>query len=346
MAKEAKTQITSIEQLTYVHKVACLLISLGPGTAAEVMKHIKDEAEVERLAFHIASMDYVAPEVFTEVLTEFYVLFEAQGYLVSGGVSYAREILTDSLGEERASKILEKLVQSMQNTPFEFFNKVDPTQLASSFQNENPQLVALVLSYLQPERSASILSLLSPELQVEIASRIAVMDRTNPDVLREVETIMETKFSNVMTGDFTQTGGVESLAEILNYSDRTTEKSILDNMEMRDPEMAETIRGLMFVFEDLANLDGRTVQRILREVETKDLALALKGAKEEVQQIVFANMSERASAMLKDDMEFMGAVRAKDVSEKQTMIVGVIRGLEAAGEIQIARSKDEDSYIT
>ena len=344
--KKTQQMIKSIDELNCVQKVSCLLISLGPGTAAEVLKNIKDESEVERLAFHIAGMNQVAPEVFTELITEFYVLFEAQGFLMSGGVSYAQEILTDSFGEEHAQKILNKLVQSLQNTPFDFFNKADPTQLASSFQNENPQLVALVLSYIKPDRAAAILSLLTPEAQVEIASRIAVMDRTSPEILREVETIMENKFSSVMTSDFSQAGGIESLAEILNFSDRTTEKAILDNMEMRDPEMAENVRSLMFVFEDMAKLDARTVQRILREVETKDLGLALKGAKEEVKTIVFENMSERAAAMLKDDMEFMGAVRAKDVSEKQTIIVGIIRGLEASGEIQIARSKDEDSFIT
>jgi flagellar motor switch protein FliG len=345
-SKKTNAMIKSIDELNCVQKVSCLLISLGPGTAAEVLKNIKDESEVERLAFHIAGMNQVAPEVFTEIITEFYVLFEAQGFLMSGGVSYAQEILTDSFGEEHAQKILNKLVQSLQNTPFDFFNKADPTQLASSFQNENPQLVALVLSYIKPDRAAAILSLLTPEAQVEIASRIAVMDRTSPEILREVETIMENKFSSVMTGDFSQAGGIESLAEILNFSDRTTEKAILDNMEMRDPEMAENVRSLMFVFEDMAKLDARTVQRILREVETKDLGLALKGAKEEVKTIVFENMSERAAAMLKDDMEFMGAVRAKDVSEKQTIIVGIIRGLEASGEIQIARSKDEESFIT
>jgi flagellar motor switch protein FliG len=205
--------------------------------------------------------------------------------------------------------------------------------------------VALVLSYLKPERAASILSLLSPELQVEIATRIAEMDRTNPEILREVENIMEAKFSSVVTGEFNQAGGIEAVAEILNYSDRSTEKAILDSMEMRDPDMAETVRELMFVFEDIMKLDGRTIQRILREVDTKDLALALKGAKDDVRDTIFANMSERAAAMLKDDMEFMGPVRAKDVAEKQTNIVSIIRGLEATGDIQISRSKDEDSYI-
>jgi len=339
------TEIQNVEDLTAVQKVACLMISLGPGTASQILQNIKEDAEVERITVEIAGLDSVKPEILTGVMTEFYVLFEAQGYLISGGVSYARELLIDSYGEERAEKMLARLVQSMQKNPFEFFNKADATQMASSFQNENPQLVALVLSYLKPDRAADILSLLSPELQVEVAARIAEMDRTNPDILREVETILENKFSSIMTGDFTQAGGIESLAEILNYSDRTTEKAILDSMEMRDPDMAESVRELMFVFEDIATLDGRTVQRILREVETKDLALALKGAKEEVRDIIFANMSERAAGMLKDDMEFMGPVRAKDVSEKQTLIVNAIRALEGQGEIQIARSKEEDSFI-
>jgi flagellar motor switch protein FliG len=345
VARKKAEEITSIEELSNVQKVACLLISLGPGTAAELMRHFQDETEVERIALEIASMDRLRPDLLTEVLTEFYILFEAQGYLMSGGVSYAREILTDSFGDEEASRILRRLMQSLQNTPFDFFNKADPTQLASSFQNENPQLVALVLSYLKPDRAASILSLLSPELQVEIATRIAEMDRTNPEVLREVENIMEAKFSNVVTGEFSQAGGIEAVAEILNFSDRTTEKAILDSMEMRDPDMAETVRELMFVFEDVAKLDGRTIQRILREVDTKDLGLALKGANNDVRDTIFANMSERAAAMLKDDMEFMGPVRAKDVSEKQTIIVGIIRALEASGEIQVARTKDEDSFI-
>jgi flagellar motor switch protein FliG len=338
--------VESIKELNNLQKVAALMISLGPATASTLLKNIKDETMVEQIAYEIASIDKIKPELLSAVLSEFYVLFEAQGYLAAGGVNYAREILMDSVGEGEADRILERLMSSLQSSPFDFFNKADAAHMAASFQNENPQLVSLVLAYLKPQQSAAILSALSPEMQVEVASRIAEMDRTNPDVLREVEQILEAKFSSVVTSDFSLAGGVESLADILNYSDRTTEKSIMDNMEIRDPDMAEHVRELMFVFEDIGKLDNRAIQRILREVETKDLALALKGAKEDVRDCIFRNMSERAAAMLKDDMDFMGPVRAKDVQERQTIIVGIVRALEGSGEIQIARSKEEESFIS
>jgi flagellar motor switch protein FliG len=339
-------EVDSITDLTTLQKVASLFIALGPHKSAGILKFFPEEHMVERLAFEIASMQKLKPEILAQIISEFYVLFEAQGYIVSGGIGYAKEILSDSFGDEVAAKIMDRLIANMQSTPFDFFNKADPSQLASSFQNENPQLVSLVLAYLKPQRSAAVLSCLSPEMQVEVASRIADMDRTNPDVLREVELILESKFSSVMTADFSVAGGVESLADILNYSDRTTEKAIMDNIEMKDPEMAEHVRELMFVFDDIYKLDNRSIQRILREVETKDLALALKGAKDEVKETVYNNMSERATAMLKDDMDYMGAVRAKDVQEKQTYIVGIIRALESAGEIQVARTQEEDNFIS
>jgi flagellar motor switch protein FliG len=337
----------TLEGLNQTQKVAALLIALGPATASEILKNVRDEGDVERIALEIASMKKVGPDVLSLILEEFYVLFEARGHLSTGGVSYAREVLLSSFGEERADKILDRLVATMQTQPFEFFNNADAMQLASSFQNENPQLVALVLAYLNPEKAAAILSALSPEMQVDVASRVAEMDRTNPDVLRDVERIMEMKFSSFVTsGDFTKAGGIESLAEILNYSDRATEKAILDTLEVSDPDVAESVRELMFVFEDIQKLDDRIIQRILREVETKDLAMALKGSKNEVKERIFANMSERASAMLKDDMDYMGPVRAKDVQEKQSHIVGIIRVLESSGEITINRgTAEEDSFI-
>jgi flagellar motor switch protein FliG len=335
-----------IDQLTNIQKVAALLISLGPTTASEVLKHVNDESDVERVALEIAAMHKVTPEILSAVVEEFYMLFEAKNYLSEGGVNYARQVLLASYGSEKADKILERLVATLQTSPFDFFNNADPAQLASSFQNENPQLVALVLAYLKPERAAAILSAISPEMQVNVASRIAEMDRTNPEVLREVERILENKFSAVVTSDYSMAGGVEVLAEILNYSDRTTEKAILDTLEVQDPDIAEQVRELMFVFEDIYTLDDRTIQRILREVETKDLAMALKGAKDEVKERIFTNMSERAAAMLKDDMDYMGPVRGRDVQEKQSAVVSVIRVLEAAGEITINRSQeDDDSFV-
>lgn len=341
MTSEALT----VRSMTNSQKVAALLIALGPRTASEIMKHISDESEVEHIALEIASLQKINPDVLNEILAEFYTLFQASGYLATGGVGYARQLLEEAYGDNQADKILERLVATLQTNPFDFFNNADPAQLATSFQNENPQLVSLVLAYLKPDRAAAVLSALSPEMQSEVASRIAEMDRTNPEVLREVERIMENKFSSVVTADFSMAGGVESLAEILNRSDRTTEKAILDGLEMKDPELAEEVRELMFVFEDIIHLDDRSVQRVLREVDTKDLALSLKGAGDDVKEKIYRNMSERASAMLADDMEYMGPVRAKDVQEKQTYVVGIIRALESAGEIVVSRGGEEDDFI-
>lgn len=331
--------------MTNTQKVAALLITLGPKAASEVMKQIDDETEIERIALEIASMRKLDEPVIRELLDEFYLVFQASGYLSTGGVGYAKQLLEETYGQGGAEKILERLVATLQTNPFDFFNKADPTQLATSFQNENPQLVALVLAYLNAEQSASIISLLPPDMQAEVATRIAVMDRTNPEVLREVERILENKFSSVVMADFSSAGGVEAIAEILNHSDRTTEKAILDGLEVKDPELAEQVRELMFVFEDIVHLDDRAIQRILREVDTKDLALSLKGANQDVRDKVLKNMSERAAALLMDDMEYMGPVRSKDVQEKQSYIVGVIRALEAAGEVAISRSAVEDDFI-
>ena len=340
-----QNEALSVRYMTNSQKVAALLIALGPKAASEIMKNIEDEMEVEHIALEIASLQRINPETLNAILSEFYSIFQASGYLASGGVSYARQLLNEAYGESQADKILERLVATLQTNPFDFFNNADPAQLATSFQNENPQLVALVLAYLKPERSAAILGALSPEMQADVALRIADMDRTNPEVLREVERIMENKFSSVVTADFSMAGGIESLAEIINRSDRTTEKAILDSLEMKDPEIAEQVRELMFVFEDIVHLDDRSIQRVLREVDTKDLALSLKGATQDVTDKIFKNMSERAATILKDDMEYMGPVRAKDVQEKQTYIVSIIRALEGAGEITVSRGAEEDDFI-
>ncbi len=336
----------TLQSMSNAQKVAALLITLGPEMAAEVMRNIKEENEVEHITLEIASFQKPFEQEFlTALYEEFHMLFKASAYLSSGGVQYARTILEGAYGGEQADNILARLVSSLQTNPFDFFNNADPAQLATSFQNENPQMVALVLAYLKPENSAAILSGLNPEMQIEVASRIATMDRTNPEILREVERILENKFSSVVTTDFTKSGGVETLADILNRSDRSTEKAILDEMEIQDPETAMRVRELMFVFEDVVQLEDRAIQRILREVETKDLALALKGAPEAVKEKVFKNMSERAAGMLQEDMEYMGPVRARDVQEKQTYIVGVIRALESAGEIVVVRSTEEEDFI-
>lgn len=332
----------NIASMTNSQKVAALLILLGPTAATEILKNIKDDDEVEHITLEIAALNRVPQEHLEIILEEFHGIFQASGLIAQGGVNYARQLLESTYGEKKADTILDRMMASLQSTPFQFFNEADPIQLATSFQNENPQLVALVLAYLRPEKAASVLNNLPPNMQAAVAGRIAEMDRTNPEVLAEVERILENKFSSVVSQDFSKAGGVESLADILNRADRMTEKAIMESLEENDPDLADNVRELMFVFEDLIQLDDRAIQRMLREVETKDLALALKGSNEDVSEKIFKNMSERAGNMLKDDMEYMGPVRSRDVQEMQTKIVGIIRALEATGEIIISRGGEDD----
>ncbi|OGI02698.1 MAG: flagellar motor switch protein FliG [Candidatus Melainabacteria bacterium GWF2_37_15] len=334
----------TFSRMTNSQKVATLLIALGPGTATEVLRNIPDEELIEQITVDIASLNKIPKEILDEVLEEFYSYFQASNLISRGGLDYAKKILEEAYGEERAKFVIERLASS-RNNPFQFFNEADPAQLASSLQHENPQLIALVLAYLKPDKAAGIISHLPEKIQSTVAIKIAEMDRTNPEILKEVEKIIETKFSSVVVQDFSKAGGIEVLADILNRTDRSSEKRIMESLENQDIDMAEKIRELMFVFEDIIKLDDRSVQRVLREVETKDIALALKGTGDEVKEKIFVNMSERASAMLKDDMEYMGPVRAKEVQEAQTTIVAIIRALEATGEIVIAREGVEDDLI-
>ena len=340
----ANAENMTFVQMTSSQKVATLLIALGPTTATEVLKNIPDEELIEQITIDIASLNKIPPETLDEVLEEFYSYFQASSLASRGGLDYAKKILEEAYGEEKASSVIERLASSRGN-PFQFFNEADPGQLATSFQNENPQLIALVLAYLKPEKAAAIMSSLPEKLQSNVAMKIAEMDRTNPEILKEVEKIIEHKFSSVVVQDFSQAGGVEAVADILNRTDRASEKRIMEALETHDIDLAERVRELMFVFEDIVKLDDRSVQRVLREVETKDLALALKGANDEVKEKIFKNMSERASGMLKDDMEFMGPVRAREVQESQTGIVAVVRALEATGEIIIMHDGEEDDLI-
>lgn len=335
----------SLSQMTNSQKVASLLIIMGPNTATEVLRNIPDDELIEQITLDIASLNKVPRDILDDILEEFHSLFQASNYLSRGGMDYAKRLLEEAYGEARAEQILEKLMATLHTNPFQFFNEADPGQLATSFQNENPQLVALVLAYLKPDKAAAVLNSLPPQLQALVAMRIAEMDRTNPEILSEIEKIIESKFSSVVSQDFSKAGGVDSLANILNRTDRATEKKIMETLETQDKELAEKVRELMFVFEDIVKLDDRSVQRILREVETKDLAMALKGANLDVKEKIFKNMSERASTMLKDDMEYMGPVRAKEVQECQTKIVAIIRALESTGEIILSRDGTEDDYI-
>lgn len=331
-------------ELKGVKKAAALLIALGPDVSAQIMRQLTEE-EIEKLTLEIANLGRIDSELRDKVIEEFYQMAIAQDYIVQGGLEYARQILEKALGTQKALEILERLTATLQITPFEFMRKMDPKQILSFIQDEHPQTIALILSYLTPEQSATILSSLPPELMTEVAMRIATIDRTSPDVIRKVEDILEKKLALLATQESTNVGGVKHFVEILNRVDRNTEKSVLEYLETEDPELAEEIKKQMFLFEDIVMLDDRSVQRILREVDSKDLALALKGTNEEVKQKIFKNMSSRAAQMLKEDMEFMGPVRVRDVEQAQQKIVAIIRRLDEAGEIIISRGGEEELIV-
>jgi flagellar motor switch protein FliG len=278
-------------------------------------------------------------------LEEFQEMMTAQNFITSGGIDYARELLEKSLGSQKAIDIINRLTSSLQVRPFDFIRRTDPAHLLNFIQQEHPQTIALILAYLDPSKASVILQNLPVEIQSDVARRIATMDRTSPDVLREVERVLEKKLSTLSSEDYTAAGGVESIVEILNLVDRSSEKSIIESLEEDDAELAEEIKKRMFVFEDIVLLDDRAIQRVLREVDSQELSKALKSVDVEVQDKVFKNMSKRAAAMLKEDMEFMGPVRLKDVEDAQQKIVASIRRLEDSGEIVIARSGEDELVV-
>ncbi len=330
--------------LTGKQKAAILMISLGPEKSAQIFKHLREE-EIEQLTLEIANIRKVSSEQKEEVINEFYNLLVAKEYISSGGIEYAKQVLEKALGAQKTIEIIGRLTATLQVKPFDFVRKTDPAQLLNFIQSEHPQTIALIIAYLEAEQSAAILSALPPERQADVARRIAIMDRTSPDVIREVERLLERKLSSVVSEDFTSAGGVQSVVEILNKVDRTTEKTIMESMEVQDPELAEEIKKRMFVFEDIIQLDDRAIQQILREVDSKDLALALKGSSEEVSTKIQRNMSKRAGDMLKEDMDYMGPVRLRDVEDAQQRIVNVIRKLEEAGEIVVARGGGDEIVV-
>ncbi|MBP5706955.1 MAG: flagellar motor switch protein FliG [Spirochaetales bacterium] len=325
-------------------KAAIFLVTLGTEVASEIFKHLREE-EVEQLTFEIARLDVVESEDRDKVLMEFQELMMARDFITSGGIDYAKDLLEKSLGSQRANEIINKLTSSLQVRPFDFIRKTDPAHLLNFIQGEHPQTIALILAYLDSNKSSMILSSLPHDVQSEVAKRIAVMDRTSPDVLREVERVLEKKLSTLASEDFTAAGGIDTIVEILNLVDRSTERTILETLEEEDPDLAEEIKRRMFVFEDIVLLGDKDIQKVLREIDTTEMAKALKGVNSEVQDKIFKNMSKRAASVLKEDMEYMGPVRVKDVEEAQQKIVGIIRRLEDNGDVVIARA-GEDELIT
>lgn len=332
------------KELTGKQKAAILLISLGPDVASSVYKHLSEE-EIEKLTLEISGVRKVDSIAKEEILEEFHQIALAQDYISQGGIGYAKTVLEKALGTEQASAIINRLTSSLQVRPFDFARKADPAQILNFIQNEHPQTISLILSYLDPPQAGQILSELPQEMQADIARRIAVMDSTSPEIINEVEQILERKLSSTVTQDYTQTGGIESVVDVLNGVDRATERTILDALEIQDPELAEEIKKRMFVFEDIVTLDNRAIQRVIRDCESEDLLLSLKVSSGEVKEIVFKNMSSRMVETFKDEMEYMGPVRLRDVEEAQSRIVGIIRRLEESGEIIVARGGGDDIIV-
>jgi flagellar motor switch protein FliG len=325
-------------------KAAILLISLGPEKSAQIFKHLKEE-DIEQLTLEIANMRTVSPEEKDAIIQEFYQICLAQEYISEGGISYAKEILERALGGQKALDVINKLTASLQVRPFDFVRKADPSQILNFIQGEHPQTIALILAYLKPQQAASIISALPQDKQADVARRIAVMDRTSPDIIKEIERVLERKLSSMVTQDYTMAGGLTAIVDILNSVDRGTEKYIMESLEVQDTDLAESIRKRMFIFDDIISLDSRSIQRVIREVENNDWALALKSAGEEVQKTVFSNMSKRLSEMIREDMEYMGPVRLRDVEEAQQKIVNAISKLEDAGEIVISRGGGDEIIV-
>jgi len=332
------------KEYTGRQKAAIFLVTIGSEISAEIFKFLRED-EIETLTFEIARLETIDAEQKDAILQEFQELMMANQFISTGGIDYARELLEKSLGSQKAIDIINRLTSSLQVRPFDFIRRTDPAHLLNFIQQEHPQTIALILAYLEPNKASIILQNLPHEVQSDVARRIATMDRTSPEVLREVERVLEKKLSSLSSEDYTAAGGVESIVEILNLVDRASEKQIIEALEDEDPELAEEIKKRMFVFEDIVMLDDRAIQKVMREVDSQELAKALKSVDSEVQDKIFKNMSKRAASMLKEDMEYMGPVRLKDVEEAQQKIVSIIRHLEDTGEIVVARAGEDELVV-
>lgn len=331
-------------KLSGIQKTAILLITLGSDLSAKVLKKNFSEEEIERITGEISMFENIPRDIQKNVLEEFLQFVQAREYLMRGGFDYAKELLEKAMGNQKAVEILEKVAVNLQNVPFSNLRKTEAKHLFNFIRDEHPQTIALILTYLHPEQSSMILAALPPEQQADVAKRVAIIERIAPEVIKEVEKVLERKMSMIMPNQEQHTGGIKTLVNILNRVDRSTEKTILEELETNDPELADEIRKLMFVFEDIIKLHDVAIQRVLREVEQKDLAKAMRGSNEEVAERIYKNMSKRAADMLREEIQFMGPVRLRDVEEAQQRIVQVIRRLDEAGEIIVARG-GEDAIV-
>ena len=333
-----------VDELSGAQKAAVLLVQLGKEKSAAVLKSLR-ESEVEEVLNEIARLKGVPTETVDAVFEEFQTLASARRYYAQGGMDFAREVLEATLGSDRAKELLDRMKASLVEMPFEFLRRADARQVLSFLQDEHPQTVALVVAHMRADQAAIVISGMPDELQADVAHRVAVMETTSPDVVRRVEAILERKLSSVLQStDASAAGGLKPLVDIINHADRATERLILEGLERRDPALAEEVRSQMFMFEDITTLDDRSVQLVLRSVDSKELATALKGVSSDVRGKIMANVSERAAANLNDEIDLMGAVRLSTVEEAQAKIIATIRSLEESGQILLSRG-DRDEYV-
>ncbi len=331
----------SSKELTSYEKAGVLLIALGVATSAAVLKHLP-EGEVERLSIVLAKLRDVSSDQVQKVIGDFYEMMMARQYVSQGGLDYAKQVLEKAWGTRKAEEILKRIEAATEVSAFFLLQTVDDTQLLSFLQDEHPQTAALILANLKPKQAASILSQLSEDLQSEIAFRLATMEKTSPEMVREIENVLREQLGDIFGTDMRSTGGAYAVAEILNNATRAAEKNVLDHLRERDPELAVEIANLMFLFEDMLTLSDTSIQKIIKEVDTKVLALSLKAAGDDLRAKIFNNMSERAGGMLKDEIEFLGPVRVTEVDDAQSHVLDVIRQLDESGEITIARGEAEE----
>jgi flagellar motor switch protein FliG len=334
-------RFSEVAELSSRQKAAQIIIALGDEAAAAIYRNLPEE-DVEKLTYEITRLESVSPEVSDMVVKEFYGLCVAQKVYLEGGINYAKSVLEKAFGPQQGNQLLERVTKSIRTKAFEFIRKADAKNIMNMIVNEHPQTIALILSYARAEQAAQVISELPKDIRIEVVERIAKMDRTSPEIIKQVEIILERKFDSVISVELMEVGGIDYIAEVMNSVDRGSEKYIFDELSRKDPKLTDEIRKRMFVFEDIIVLDSFSIQRFIREVETKDMAVALKGSNKDVAAVIFANMSQRMADTVKSEMEYLHNLRVRDVEEAQQKIVGIIRRLEEEGEIVIMKGgKDE-----
>lgn len=330
----------SRQKMSSAGKAAAVIVALGSDAASGIYKHLREE-DIETLSLEVAKLDRLPPETLQDIMEDFYGLCITQKVISEGGAIYARDVLEKAFGPQLANAYMERISSSMQVRAFEFVRKSNYKSLIMMLQHEHPQTIAFVLSYAKAEQASSVIAELPKSMQLDVICRIAKLDSVSPEVVTTVEKVLEKRFSSIVSENMTEVGGVNYVADIMNHTDRTTEKYIFDELGRRDHALSDEIRKLMFVFEDIVNLDDMTIQRFLREVDPQDLAIAIKGSNEEVKRVLLSNVSKRAQENILTDMEYLRNVRMRDVEEAQQKIVNLIRKLEEAGEITLNRGGDE-----